>query len=201
MKKIKTYGFSLIEIMAALAILSIGMSSIMAVFPAGMESFRKARDNTVLANLMRSKVSELTYELGSPVGRGDNATRIAQHYLKADTAFARYMSEDDKNKRVSHPVVVSEVYPFEQNPRYYWQYTVHDIGREGDTKIGEKGVKGVFFQIEMNVYDRSQIKEDMVPLEHSIVKEDQVNKPILRQIFRVHNPYPAINYGKNAKKK
>ncbi|MBR5945469.1 prepilin-type N-terminal cleavage/methylation domain-containing protein, partial [bacterium] len=52
MKEIKTYGFSLIEIMAALAILSIGMSSIMAVFPAGMESFRKARDNTVLANLM-----------------------------------------------------------------------------------------------------------------------------------------------------
>ena len=36
MKEIKTYGFSLIEIMAALAILSIGMSSIMAVFPAGM---------------------------------------------------------------------------------------------------------------------------------------------------------------------
>ncbi|MBO7448681.1 type II secretion system protein [bacterium] len=200
MNKIKTYGFSLIEIMAALAILSIGMSSIMAVFPAGMESFRKARDNTVLANLMRSKVSELTYELGSPIGRGDNASRIAKYYLKADTAFARYMSEDDKSKRASSPVMVSEVYPFEQNPRYFWQYTVHDIGREGDTKIGEKGVKGVFFQIEMNVYDRSQIQEELVPLDHSRVKEDQVNKPILRQIFRVHNPYPAITYGKNAKK-
>ncbi|MBR5946455.1 hypothetical protein IKZ80_05160, partial [bacterium] len=149
---------------------------------------------------MRSKVSELTYELGSPMGRGDNASRIAKHYLKADTAFARYMSEDDKSKRTSSPVMVSEVYPFEQNPRYFWQYTVHDIGREGDTKIGEKGVKGVFFQIEMNVYDRSQIQEELVPLDHSRVKEDQVNKPILRQIFRVHNPYPAITYGKNAKK-
>ena len=99
MNKIKTYGFSLIEIMAALAILSIGMSSIMAVFPAGMESFRKARDNTVLANLMRSKVSELTYELGSPIGRGDNASRIAKYYLKADTAFARYMSDQDRRER------------------------------------------------------------------------------------------------------
>lgn len=198
--KIKTYGFSLIEIMAALAILAIGMSSIMAVFPAGMESFRKARDNTVLANLMRSKVSELTYELSNPMGKGDPSVRIAQHYLKADAAFARYMSEDGKKRR-SGPVLVSDAYPFEQNNRYFWQYTVHDIGREGDTKIGEKGVKGVFFQIEMNVYDRSQIQEEKEPLDYSIVKEDQLNKPILRQIFRVHNPYPALKYGQNAKKK
>lgn len=198
--RVKTSGFSLIEIMAALAILAIGMSSIMAVFPAGMESFRKARDNTVLANLMRSKVSELTYELSNPIGKGDPSVRIAQHYLKADTAFARYMSEDDKGKRRSGPVMVSDAYPFEQNSRYYWQYTVHDIGRDGDTKIGEKGVKGVFFQIEMNVYERSQIKEENEPLDYSVVKEDQINKPILRQIFRVHNPYPAKKYGKDSKK-
>jgi len=198
--KLRTAGFSLIEIMAALAILAIGMSSIMAVFPAGMESFRKARDNTVLANLMRSKVSELTYELSNPIGKGDPSVRIAQHYLKADTAFARYMSEDDSKKRVSRPLIVnSEAYPFEQNGRYFWQYTVHDIGREGDTKIGEKGVKGVFYQIEMNVYDRSQMEEEKEPLEFSIVKPDQINKPILRQIFRVHNPYPAVKYGQNAK--
>ena len=30
----------------------------------------------------------------------------------------------------------------------------------------------------------------------SIVKEKEKNLPFLRQVFRVHNPYPSIKYGK-----
>lgn len=189
----RSSGFSLIEVLAAMAILSIGLLSILSIFPVGMNSYREARDKTILANLVRSKVNQLMYELSDPnmAGKGDPSAIIAARYLKHDRAFARYMAE----KKWSGPVYDSEVYPFEDNDKYYWQYTVYDIGMEGDTKIGAHGVKGVFFQVEFKVYTKDQIAEKKTPLDLSLVKEDQKDKPFLRQVFRVHNPYPAVKYG------
>lgn len=192
-------GFSLIEILAAMAILTIGLLSILAIFPVGVDSYRKARNDTILANLVRSKVNELLYILSDPnmeKGKYDPSKIIAAKYLKHDRAFAQYMDETDKDKQWSGPVYESEVYQFEDNPDYFWQYTVNDIGMTGDTKIGKKGTKGVFFQVEFKVYQKDQIATENVPLDLSIVKDDQKEKPILRQVFRVHNPYPATKYGK-----
>jgi prepilin-type N-terminal cleavage/methylation domain-containing protein len=192
-------GFSLIEILAAMAILTIGLLSILAIFPVGVDSYRKARNDTILANLVRSKVNELLYILSDPnmeQGKSDPSKIIARSYLRHDRAFAQYMDETDKNKQWSGPVYESEVYQFENNPDYFWQYTVHDIGISGDTKIGKKGTKGVFFQVEFKVYQKDQIETENVPMDLSIVKEEQIEKPILRQVFRVHNPYPATKYGK-----
>ena len=188
-------GFSLIEILAAMAILSIGLLAILTVFPVGMASYQEARDQTLLANLVRSKVHDLLYQLSDPNmgGKGDQSQIIATRYLMHDRAFAQYMAE----KKWAGPVIDSAVYPFEEsNNRYFWQYTVDDIGMRGDTKIGKNGVKGVFFQVEFKVYTREQIKEARTPLETSTVKDDEKDKPALRQVFRVHNPYPAIRYGK-----
>jgi len=189
-------GFSLIEILASIAILSIGLLSILAIFPVGVDSFRKARNDTILANLVRSKVNELMYELSDPnmSGTDDPSKVIAARYLKHDRAFAHYMNYKE-DKTWAGPVYESEVYPFENNPRYFWQYTVTDIGISGDTKIGKTGTKGVFFQVEFKVYQKDQIETENVPLDFSIVKESEMNKPILRQVFRVHNPYPATKYG------
>lgn len=186
-------GFSLIEVLAAMAILSIGLLSILAIFPVGIQSYREARDKTLLANHVRTKVQQLLYELSDPnmSGSGDPSKIIATRYLRHDQAFARYMSE----KKWSGPVYESEVYPFEESDRYFWQYVVDDIGMAGDTKIGVNGVKGVFFQVEFKVYTRDQIADKKTPLDLSLVKPDQINKPFLRQVFRVHNPYPAIKYG------
>lgn len=192
-KKIQR-GFSLIEILAAMAILSIGLLAILTVFPVGLRSYQEARDQTLLANLVRSKVHDLLYQLSDPNmgGKGNPSKIIATRYLQNDRAFAQYMSE----KKWAGPVIESEVYPFEEgNNRYYWQYTVDDIGVKGDTKIGKKGVKGVFFQVEFKVYTREQISEAKTPLEKSKVKDNEKERPTLRQVFRVHNPYPAIKYG------
>ena len=192
-------GFSLIEILAAMAVLAIGLLSILAIFPVGMESYRKARDQTILANLVRSKVNQLLYELSDPnmSGKGNPSKIIAQRYLKHDRAFARYMAD----KKWSGPVYESEVYPFEETDKYYWQYSVTDIGMKGDSKIGRRGVRGVFFQVEFKVYTRDQIAERKTPLDLSIVKEDDKDNPFLRQVFRVHNPYPSVKYGKKRKRR
>ena len=186
-------GFSLIEVLAAMAILSIGLLSILAIFPMGMQQYRDARDKTILANLVRSKVNQLQYELSDPNmgGVGDPSKIIAQRYLRHDQAFARYMGE----KKWAGPVYESEVYPFEETSRYFWQYMVDDIGMAGDTKIGANGVKGVFFQVEFKVYTKDQIDQEKIPLGLSVIRNDQIEKPFLRQVFRVHNPYPAVKYG------
>ena len=186
-------GFSLIEVLAAMAILAIGLLSILAIFPVGMKQYQEARDKTILANLVRSKVNQLMYVLSDPnmSGKGDPSKIISTLYLRHDQAFAQYMGE----KSWAGPVYESEVYPFEDNDKYFWQYTVTDIGREGDTKIGYRGVKGVFFQVEFRVYTRDQIAEKKTPLDLSVVKQDEKDRPFLRQVFRVHNPYPAIKYG------
>jgi len=192
-------GFSLIEILAAMAILTIGLLSILAIFPVGVDSYRKARNDTILANLVRSKVNELLYILSDPnmeKGKYDPSKIIAQKYLRHDRAFAQYFDDSDKDKRWAGAVYDSEVYQFEDNPDYFWQYSVFDIGISGDTKIGKRGTKGVFFQVEFKVYQKDQIETENVPLDLSIVKEEQKDKPILRQVFRVHNPYPATKYGK-----
>ncbi len=193
-KKSVCRGFSLIEILAAMVVLAIGLLSILSIFPVGMDSFKTARDQTILANLVRTKVNQLLYELSDPnmSGTGDPSKIIARRYLKHDRAFARYMSD----KKWSGPVYESEVYPFEDNDKYFWQYSVDDIGKRGDSKIGKRGVKGVFFQVEFKVYTRSQIAEKRTPLDLSIVKETEKNLPFMRQVFRVHNPYPSIKYGK-----
>jgi hypothetical protein len=72
---------------------------------------------------------------------------------------------------------------------------VDDIGMAGDTKIGANGVKGVFFQVEFKVYTKDQIDQEKIPLGLSVIRNDQIEKPFLRQVFRVHNPYPAVKYG------
>ncbi len=185
-------GFSLIEILAAMMILSIGLLGILSIFPVGMKSYREARDQTILANLVRSKISQLQYELTDPIGKGSPSKIISKNYLKHDRAFARYMGE----KKWAGAVYESEVYPFEETDKYFWQYDVSDIGMRGDTKIGKKGVKGVFFQVEFKVFTRDQIEEKKTPLDLSIVKSSETDTPFLRQVFRLHNPYPARKYGK-----
>ena len=191
-KNIIVKGFSLIEILAAMMILSIGLLGILSIFPVGMKSYRDARDQTILANLVRSKISQLQYELTDPIGKGNPSKIISSKYLKHNRAFARYMDE----KKWAGPVYESEVYPFEENDKYFWQYDVSDIGMKGDTKIGKRGVKGVFFQVEFKVFTRDQIEEKKTPLDLSIVKKTETANPFLRQVFRLHNPYPARKYGK-----
>lgn len=177
-----------------MAILSVGLLAILAVFPVGMQSYREARDQTILANLVRSKVHELLYQLSDPTmgGSGDPSSIIAQRYLRHDRAFAQYMAD----RRWAGPVYESQVFPFEENDRYYWQYTVTDIGAQGDSRIGPRGVRGVFFQIEFKVYSADQIEDRRTPLDLSVVREDQIEMPIMRQVFRVHNPYPATAHGR-----
>ena len=191
-------GFSLIEILLALAILSIGVLSILPIFPLGIETYRKSRDMTILATLTRTKVAQLLYELSDPnMGtKADPRKIINERYLKHDRAFARYMSEKNSKDRWVGPVYESEVYPFEETDRYYWQYTVIDVGTAGPMKIGRMGVKGVLFQVEFKVYTKEQIAEKKTPLDLSLVKKEEMERPSLRQVFLVHNPYPALKYGK-----
>ncbi|NLF38844.1 prepilin-type N-terminal cleavage/methylation domain-containing protein, partial [bacterium] len=150
----RSRGFSLIEILLALAILAIGLLSILAVFPAGLKSYQKSRDQTMLATLVRTKVNQLMYGLSDPNlgSKQDQATAVEAHYLRAGQAFARYFEDTgDTRKRWSGPVYESQVYPFEESERYYWQYVVTDAGIAGPMRIGRSGVKGVLFQVEFKV--------------------------------------------------
>ena len=91
-------------------------------------------------------------------------------------------------------------FDFGRNWQDYSQHVLDEsrlteAGKSLTELLGADGVKGVFFQVEFKVYLKEQIDQEKTPLLLSVVKEDDREKPFLRQVFRVHNPYPALKYG------
>ena len=195
--KIKN-GFSLIEILAAITVLSLGLLSILSVFPVGFDAFNRAKNETILANLVRSKINDITYELSDPTfGRKiDPQKRIESTYLKDRNTFTHF----SRTTHIGSAVLESEVFPFEDDDLYYWQYSVYNIGAVPEIKIGNKGTQGIFFQIDFKVYAADQISVPNHPPVTSVLFDDQVMRPVMKLTFRVHNPYAAVSGGYNAKR-
>jgi hypothetical protein len=93
-------AFTLIEIVAALGILALGILGIMALFPVGLDSQKRALDYSNLVGLAEWKMGDIAYR--SHLSGGQNS-------LTADT---------------SYPTGPDDPEPFDFNPKYLWHYDV-----------------------------------------------------------------------------
>jgi prepilin-type N-terminal cleavage/methylation domain-containing protein len=94
-------GFTLIEIVAALGVLALGILGIMALFPVGLDSQKRALDYSNLVGLAEWKMGDIAYRshLSGP-----------QNSLTADTSYPTGPGDDPEL--------------FTHNRKYLWHYDV-----------------------------------------------------------------------------
>jgi len=61
-------GFSLVEIVIALAVISIGLIAIVGLIPQGVQSARDAADNTLAATIVQDTLSQMRLVASTPGG-------------------------------------------------------------------------------------------------------------------------------------
>src|SRR5574341_2477559 len=94
-------GFTLIEIIISLGILAIGILGIMALFPVGLDSQKRALDYSNLVGLAEWKIGDIAYR--SHLAGGQNS-------LTYDTSYPTGGGDDPE--------------PFDFKPKYSWHYDV-----------------------------------------------------------------------------
>lgn len=97
---VTTTGFTLIEIVIALGILSIGILGVLSLFPVGLDAQKRSFDYSNAANLAQWQMTVILYE--------SHLTGTANS-LTADT---------------SYPTTNPDPEPFSENLKYLWHYDV-----------------------------------------------------------------------------
>ena len=93
-------GFTLIEIIAALAILALGILGVLALFPVGLDAQKRALDYSNTAILAEWKMADIYYK--SHLSGSNNSLTAA----------------------TSYPTTAPNPAPFSQNGKYLWHYNV-----------------------------------------------------------------------------
>lgn len=93
-------GFTLFEIVIALGVLAIGILGVLALFPVGLDSQKKAIDYSMLSTFAQWKTNEIVY--GAAQSGADNTLNQASEY----------------------PIGAPDPEPFPHNNRYFWHYSV-----------------------------------------------------------------------------
>ncbi|MCK4947084.1 MAG: prepilin-type N-terminal cleavage/methylation domain-containing protein [Candidatus Aureabacteria bacterium] len=113
-RKKKPEGFTLVEVVASLLILSIGVLGIMSLFPVGIRAVTNANDTASATMLAQLKISQLLY--GRPdslLGSGGSPGPLicwdgnSFNYIVWDSAGWTYDSS-------------SGPYPFKDNAKFFW---------------------------------------------------------------------------------
>ena len=95
-------GFTLIEIVAALGVLALGILGIMALFPVGLDSQKRALDYSNLVGLAEWKMADILYK----------------SHLDPD------VNENSLTEDTSYPTGTTDPEPFAHNRKYSWRYDV-----------------------------------------------------------------------------
>jgi prepilin-type N-terminal cleavage/methylation domain-containing protein len=98
-------GFTLIEIIASLAIVGLGLVGIMSLFPVGIDATRRARDLTNASVLARGVVDQIR----TAASKGELSLNDAERLF--ETSRPEPFDEDAFNNIV--PFVDNEMYEFE----------------------------------------------------------------------------------------
>lgn len=93
-------GFTLIEIIAALGILALGILGILALFPVGLDAQKRALDYSNVAILAEWKMADILYR--SHLAGSQNSLTYATDY----------------------PTSTPDPEPFSQNQKFLWHYDV-----------------------------------------------------------------------------
>ena len=103
MKKLQIYRFNLVEIMLAIVILALGMTSVFVLFPAGLNNHKSAMAENSFADLaefivsrirsdaaLSSNEAKFTYDLGDADDRADALTYCKSNiYKEGDSGWTK----------------------------------------------------------------------------------------------------------------
>ncbi|MBI1871652.1 MAG: prepilin-type N-terminal cleavage/methylation domain-containing protein [Chlamydiae bacterium] len=93
-------AFTLFEIVVALGVLAIGVLGVLALFPVGLDTQKRALDYSNIAILAEWKMADIYYR---------------SHLTGSNNSLTAY---------TSYPTGQSTPTPFAQNPKYSWRYNV-----------------------------------------------------------------------------
>ena len=113
-KSLRLSGFTLIEIVVAMGLVVIGMMSIFALFPVGMNSAKKATDQAVLATLVEQKFSDIMY----------NRDASLNYNVTADSGSFPTGTPDPEP--FTETVDITSTWTQTRNLKYYWHYYVNE---------------------------------------------------------------------------
>lgn len=106
-------GFSLLEILIALAILVVGVASVVNMFPIGLHAAKRGADFTSAGILAQGKMAEIMYlgydNLGDIDGTGpltsppsDGDTNVQITFPSPDNAYCWFMYVDDEVNNIKN---------------------------------------------------------------------------------------------------
>lgn len=135
-------GFTLVEMVAALAIFSIGILGILALFPVGIEANKRAADLTTAATLGQLKMTELLYDRPNSIGEGTGPGP----YICWNGTQYQGIEWDSSGWTEGLDFATNPSYPFKDHPGVFWaayRQKLHhslygsDAGYSADDYIGE----------------------------------------------------------------
>jgi|GEM_PF-3298787 len=85
----KSDGFTLIEIMMAIGILVIGMTGVLALYAVAVDAHRRAMDNSGMAFLAESMLSEITADFTKREVDGDGTATFIESFIDLSCRFKR----------------------------------------------------------------------------------------------------------------
>lgn len=100
--RLKNKGFSLIELLAAIVILGVGLVSIMSLFPLGFKLQKDSEDNSKVSLFAETLLNEIIL-------------RSTDIYTGADNSLTN---------ATEYPTAAPDPEPFDEDPRYLWHYSV-----------------------------------------------------------------------------
>ncbi|MBE6356432.1 MAG: hypothetical protein E7058_04885 [Lentisphaerae bacterium] len=87
MKNVKRYHFNLIEIMLAIVILALGMTSVFVLFPAGLSNHRTAMAENSIADIAELVISRIRAESALSVTKDGFSTDVADRFPERSELF------------------------------------------------------------------------------------------------------------------
>lgn len=136
MKKVHIFYFNLVEIALAIAIIAIGISQILVLFPVGLNTNKEAIADNNIANIAEFMINYLRAEY---ITAWDNASDVSQKQF--DLGDSPY--EPDNNGNYSSSVPASYKNAFEDGDYTNWKPLDHTDAQKA-TFFRDKDNKGVF---------------------------------------------------------
>ena len=142
MKKHK--GFTLLEILIALAILVIGIAAVVNLFPVGLHASKRAADFTMAGMLAQEKMAELMYlgynRLNEVDGGGDldfpttnpSHSGDTENFPSPDDAYSWWLSLDSTQLNLDNLVMATlQIYWLDRGVERYAPFVTYIANYEG----------------------------------------------------------------------
>lgn len=101
-------GFSLAEIVVAIGILAIGITSVLTLFPVGLNLKKGSEDFSKASYFAEQKIGQIIME---------------SRYLYNGVGYENALTDANE-----YPTAGADPAPFSEDPRFFWHYRVNSTG-------------------------------------------------------------------------